>query len=535
MVRGPAQTSEPIIQYLYQLIEAIAEGRLLIPKFQRPLVWKWDRQSELLRSVKDGIPIGAVMIWRTPGERIKAQEELAGHSLPTTRPEIPHEYLLDGLQRLSTLFAALKGLGVAHSREDFEFIGYSLSECAFVNSYDARARDVVPLSVLSDSVALLRYQRSLSGPSVNIWIERSDSLARAFREYKVPVIPIVSDDFDVAARTFNLINSQGVRMGEADMIHALSWSPTFELRDRLESLRAEVLEPAGWGDIEFETVLKVVKAEADIDLYEEAAEEVSNVLKLDPPALDRAADHLVLVALFLRKECGIRDWQLVPYSLQAVLLAEAFRLGASLSIPLDARRGLLRDWFWMTTYGEMFAGLSGYRLGLALQAIRESMTDGILRWSGASPFGLRSLPKTADFRAVRIKALALQLAREQEETQQDRTPFATLAAHKRNAMIQLIPRRLLSKEQYSSPGNRFLCAPEDATALRQTVLNAHFNEVTMRKHFITPAAATYAARGLWDEFVEDRLRELAFAERGFVDGIVHRHPAIMGEPEYFSF
>lgn len=133
-MRGPAQTSEPIIQYLYQLIDAIAEGRLLIPRFQRPLVWEWDRQSELLRSVKDGIPMGAVMIWRTSKGTIEWQRELAGHELPQPDPELPREYLLDGLQRLSTLFAALRGPGMIDDDTDNVAgeIGYDLEERSFV-------------------------------------------------------------------------------------------------------------------------------------------------------------------------------------------------------------------------------------------------------------------------------------------------------------------------------------------------------------------------------------------------------------------
>ena len=117
-MRGPAQTSEPIIQYLYQLVEAVAEGRLLIPRFQRPLVWEWERQAELLRSVRDGIPMGAVMIWRTSGKRISWLTRLAGHDLPQPKWDLPYEYLLDGLQRLSTLFAALRGVGKSDPEED---------------------------------------------------------------------------------------------------------------------------------------------------------------------------------------------------------------------------------------------------------------------------------------------------------------------------------------------------------------------------------------------------------------------------------
>ena len=272
MLRGPAQTSEPVIQYLYQLVEAIADGRLLIPRFQRPLVWDWGRQAELLRSVRDGIPMGAVMVWRTSGQRISWLRKLAGHDLPSPSADLPYEYLLDGLQRLSTLFAALRGVGKGEQGDeaDLKDIGYDLDEQSFALLESNETRPpVIPLRVLSDSVTLLRFQRSIGGSSADTWIERSDELARAFREYKVPVIPIVSEDFEVAARTFNLISSQGVQMGEADMIHALTWSETFELRDSIESLRSELLQPLGWGDIEFETVLKVVKAEADLDLYEE--------------------------------------------------------------------------------------------------------------------------------------------------------------------------------------------------------------------------------------------------------------------------
>lgn len=523
-MRGPAQTYEPIIQYLYQLVEAIAEGRLLIPRFQRPLVWRWERQAELLRSVRDGIPMGAVMIWRTSAETIKWEDELAGHALPAPRPEAPHEYLLDGLQRLSTLFAALKGLGPLRFEEDSDrgTIGYDLNERTFVPQLSPDLPAVVPLHALSNSVTLLRFQRSLHGPDAEHWIERSDELAKSFREYKVPVIPIVSDDFEVAARTFHLVNSQGVRMGEADMIHALTWSPTFELRDRIEELRNELLLPLGWGEIDFETVLKVVKAEADLDLYEVKVEQISRVLKNDPQALDRAFSRLKRVAEFLRDRCGILDWDLVPYAVQAVLLADAFRHEAA-----ESRLDMLRDWVWLTTYGEMFAGLSGYRLGLALEDVRESVDDGNLRWSGATAFRLRPLPARADFRAVRIKALALQLARRQRDVSPGTNAFQVLADHRQMAMAQLVRHAaLLRKDSVSSPGNRFLCAPENVPLLRQQVLSGRIDDALASAHLIPEESVRAAAENRWDDFVKARLDALVEAENTFVAEIVTRHPSV---------
>jgi hypothetical protein len=528
-MRGPAQTSEPVIQYLYQLIDSIKEGKILIPRFQRPLVWKWDRQSELLRSVKDGIPMGAIMLWRTTKDRIKWQSELAGHTLPQPLDGVPREYLLDGLQRLSTLFAPLRGYGKEHQDEEDEArppLGYDLEKQVFVEFFDALSDpQVIPLHVLPDSLTLLRFQRGLKGKRVDTWIERSDELAKSFREYKVPVIPIASEEFEIAARTFNLINSQGVRMGEADMIHALTWTPKFELRDRIESLRSEYLQPLGWGDVEFESILKVVKAEADLDLYEESVEQVSKVLKRDPGALERAFEHLAQVAGLLRTRCGILNWGLVPYSLQAVLLADAYRVAGKPKMILPS---LLGDWFWLTTYGEMFAGLSGYRLGLAIRDLRESVADGEMRWSGASNFRVRPIPASADFRAVRMKAIALMLARQIKQSEPSASdPFRTLAEYGRNAMFALVPRRLVSKLAFSSPGNRFMCSPEAAADLKQRLLSNEcegIHAAECAEHLIPPAAIDAAKKGQWDLFIERRLAAIADREKEFITEVEERHP-----------
>jgi hypothetical protein len=527
-MRGAAQTSDPVVVYLYQLLDAIGAGRLLIPKFQRDLIWKWDRKSELLRSVQKGIPIGAVMLWRTTTERVGWRTELAGQELPPPPPGSPRDYLLDGYQRLGTLFAALR------ESENFDAptssgVGYDLDEEEFVEVFDPVADpQVVPLCTLGDTSALLRFQRALTGERADLWLKRADELARAFRECKIPAISIASDDFEVAVRTFNLLNSQGMRMGEADMIHALTWSPTFELRDQLEAQRSELLQPLGWGAIDFETVLKVVKAEADLGLYEEAVEQLSERLKTDHEALLRAFGDLALTAEMLRDHCGIHNWELVPYELQAVLLADAFRVAGFRDV-----RALLADWFWLTTYGEMFAGLSGHRIALAIRDLRAAVEHGRLQWSGPSPFRVRPIPRSADFRGARVKAVALMLARHIREVERsnfgsdlDLEPFAMLSEHGRSAMFQLIPRRHLTRDSFSSVGNRFLCRPPHAVALRTRLLGGQLSPEERDAHVVTREAQEAGVAGQWDLFVSIRLREIATLEEAFVRDLLTRHPGI---------
>jgi uncharacterized protein with ParB-like and HNH nuclease domain len=104
---APSFYSDPHVQFLSQLLEEIRAGHLQIPRFQRPMVWDWETRRELLRSIRDGIPIGAVMVWRTSRSTIKCYSNLGPHRVTPPPEGITRQYLLDGVQRLSTLYGAL--------------------------------------------------------------------------------------------------------------------------------------------------------------------------------------------------------------------------------------------------------------------------------------------------------------------------------------------------------------------------------------------------------------------------------------------
>ncbi|MGV7197330.1 DUF262 domain-containing protein, partial [Xanthomonas axonopodis] len=52
--------------YFSSLIEDIKQGRIKIPKFQRPYVWDDEQALKLLDSIANSYPIGSILIWRTP-------------------------------------------------------------------------------------------------------------------------------------------------------------------------------------------------------------------------------------------------------------------------------------------------------------------------------------------------------------------------------------------------------------------------------------------------------------------------------------
>src|ERR1051326_4711324 len=104
---APSFYSDPHVQFLSQLLDEIGAGHLQVPRFQRPMVWNWDRRRELLVSIRDGIPIGAIMVWRTAKATVECYDHLGPHALLSPPTGATRQYLLDGVQRLSTLYGAL--------------------------------------------------------------------------------------------------------------------------------------------------------------------------------------------------------------------------------------------------------------------------------------------------------------------------------------------------------------------------------------------------------------------------------------------
>lgn len=468
--------------------------------------------------------MGSVMIWRTNDERVSVAPSLAGHELPSPQPNLPREYILDGLQRLSTLYVALRGPGRADADADAEDdngaeVGYDLHEQDFIEIDDEPQQGVLPLDVLGSTVALLKAQRRWSGSEAETWVERSDDLARAFREYQIPVVTLVSNDLELAIRTFKMVHSQGQPMGEADMVRALVWGPGVEIRDRLQALRDELLGPLGWGELDDETVLHVVKADANIDLYDRSAEAVSQRIREDPTRLDSAVRRLAETAKLLGRQ-GIRSWGLVPYSMQAILIA------AAIDEVVDVREveQPLGDWFWLTTLGEMFAGLSGYSIATALSDLRTTMRDRRVRWSGAKAPQLRALPRAASLYSPRIKALALRLAAAQHSSARDAgDPFELLASNGRQALVRLLTTRHASRASCSSPANRFLCPPSELSELRRAIMDDDIDAIMATAHLIPPEAVSAARTNDWNGFVGARLSHIESLERAQFTALRDKH------------
>ena len=160
-MKTPSYHADPHVTYLSQLLEEIREGVIQVPRFQRPFVWDWEDRLELLRSIRDGIPMGAVMVWRSSGASLDCYKTIGPHKIVQSGNS--HQYLLDGVQRLTTLLGALSPKGEIDTDAD-EFVEadgqpptenyavhYNFETSDFVRELDFKgksSKQTLPMSLL---------------------------------------------------------------------------------------------------------------------------------------------------------------------------------------------------------------------------------------------------------------------------------------------------------------------------------------------------------------------------------------------------
>ncbi len=82
-------------------------GSIKIPKFQREFVWSISKTAQLLDSILKGYPIGTFILWQT-NEKLNNVRNIGNTNLPNSEAR-DIQYVLDGQQRIISLFAAYTG------------------------------------------------------------------------------------------------------------------------------------------------------------------------------------------------------------------------------------------------------------------------------------------------------------------------------------------------------------------------------------------------------------------------------------------
>ncbi|MEW2442732.1 DUF262 domain-containing protein [Micromonospora marina] len=392
---------EPLVLHLDSVLEDIGRGVLRVPAFQRPFVWRPEQMLDLFDSIERGYPIGSILLWETV-EPIQSLESVGDVGVDDPPPGESVSYVLDGHQRLSTLFGVLRRLGRPPRPDDQREwkwrIYRDLSPKNDTERYrhhrvagspPAPAPDhYLPIRAVASTLDFLNFSRNLES---RVGRDRADRLVREadrvnqrIKGYKLSLIKIKGGDLEQAVEVYTRLNRKGVRMDADQVISALTHRPGQRtLANRVDDIVASVAS-TDFGELPRLAVFRVVLAVADepdvmTPRWEAMARRLQNRLVDAVPAAEQAVHRAVQ---FLEWS-GLPLARLLPYAHQLVVLAKFFHHCPD---PDGDQAFELRRWFWVTSWAGTFAGANSTLLRASLQQMRE--------------FAERTAPLTLDLNAV---------------------------------------------------------------------------------------------------------------------------------------
>ena len=175
---------------LRDVFNRISDGRYRIPEFQREYVWDTSEVTELFDSIYNSYPIGSLFLWEVPEEMnefFRDTREFGQPSVEDVRYQV--SFVLDGQQRLTSLYIALEGL---------EFEGYDYSRILF-NIDDEEFTLGKPTADHLISVSDIWDQQSRFELLDDMTEERRRTVQKCsdrLHQYQLPLIQVESGDVD---------------------------------------------------------------------------------------------------------------------------------------------------------------------------------------------------------------------------------------------------------------------------------------------------------------------------------------------------
>lgn len=347
--------SEPI--GIRRLIERLNSGDIRIPAFQRDFVWDADQVSFLLDSIYKGFPIGTIILWKTDN-RLSTEKKLGCFTLPEPRRDYPVNYVLDGQQRITSLFSVFQS-ELEPSHDEWVDIYFdmeaeeSIQESMFIplNETEVDSSRHFPVNVLFDSV---KYRRATQSLSEDI-IEKIDILQERFKEYLLPSVVFESDDRNNVAIVFERINRAGTELNIFQLLSAWSWSDSFDLTDKFEDLQSEITdhgfeELCKDRDLQLRICAGVIKKETTPSaILSMQGEEIRSNFDSIQKGIIGAID-------FFKRELNIKNYKLLPFPGLMVPLSVFFSTTRTEGLPYsDIQKEKIIKWFWRSVFTRRYS------------------------------------------------------------------------------------------------------------------------------------------------------------------------------------
>lgn len=417
---------------LQDLLTLAETGSLQLPDFQRGWVWDDERILNLLASVSMSFPIGAIMLLETGGKHIRFKPRPLTGSPPRLCDVAPETLILDGQQRLTSLYQSLKSLAPVETEDargkptkrfyyidmkqaisfqaDREDAVLSVPEDRLVKAFGREvtldvttseqeyALDLFPINRIFDSAdwrqAYGEYW-DYDPEKMRLFNKFESEVVKRFEQYQVPVIELKKQTpKEAVCLVFERVNTGGVALNAFDLLTAAFAADDFQLRDDWDAREKRLKEKhpvlRGLQNDDFLQAISLLatynnrryalSSGITIDSSPGISCKRKDILKLEVVDWQTWADRVEIgfasAARFLhgQKIFNARD---LPYRTQLVPLAVIFVELAREGETEGARRQIAR-WFWCGVLGELYGGAIETRFARDLPEVVARIRGGVI-------------------------------------------------------------------------------------------------------------------------------------------------------------
>ncbi len=366
---------DPQSRNFEKVMSGIQFGTLKIPQFQREFVWPREKSAKLIDSILKGFPIGTFILWKTR-EQLRFVKNIGGQTLPPTPKGDYSEQVLDGQQRLTSLYAACKGLTVTRDErpEDFRKIFVHLDADAD-DGAEAPLVAIAPQGDVASTdkdgdcvrlVDLLKGDFELLASLNAKRRQRLQNYQRRLQTYQFSVILIQDAPIDVATEIFTRINVSGQPLSVFEIMVAKTYDQEteFDLAERYRALRTR-LETVDYGTVPPAALLQLVSLLMvgqcrKQDILRLNTVEFRETWATIKEAVEAACDYF-------RSYFRIPVSKLLPYA--ALIVPFAYYFAKAGKEPKGDQRNWMRELFWRISLSGRYTSALETKLAVDIKRV----------------------------------------------------------------------------------------------------------------------------------------------------------------------
>lgn len=334
----------------------------------------------MLDSILKGYPIGTFILWLTD-ERINGIKDVGDLEIPETPDGTKVQYVLDGQQRITSLFAAYRGAKIQKAGEkkitDYKGIVVNLDKNLGENDDQVITAEPTGEKYISLSDVLnFNYSkaRELSEKFSEDELELIDAYSTAFKTYEFSTVVLRKEDIDSAIEVFTRINTGGQTLTLFEIMSAKTYDEEqdFDMQAKWETFIKE-LENSNYEGVSSTVVLSLLS----LVLSQTKECKRKTILALDKQAIidnwEDAISALEDSIDYFQTTYRIPVSQLLPYDSLLVPFAYFFFLNKEK--PNSDQRKFLEEFFWRISLSHRYSSSTESRLAQDIKRIDQILKN----------------------------------------------------------------------------------------------------------------------------------------------------------------